>query len=277
MIQSGKETYLFRLGRRAHKRMTFFAYLMLSSFLTVAGMGVLLASRIFPTYSHAFTPYFKWQDMLVIICCYISFVALWGSILVGRFLHALHMGYRKEMLTLVDDSALIVRDLSPENLLSIFGLMTTALSCFAVLIVGLIPEILIGWTLQMPNVALAVFSTTVALLLGIGGLGLSLPAGSFIVIGIVGSFSYCRKMGSRQIYRLTDQTTLTIDNFVLTILYPDAPESMLDLKLLDADDQRQLLSLLHKRWLAAERPWNPLLGEEITAALEEAERQISLV
>jgi len=73
------------------------------------------------------------------------------------------------------------------------------------------------------------------------------------------------------------QTTLTIDDFVLTIISPDKPESMIELDLLDGDEQRHLLHLLRKRWIDTQGVWNPLLGEEIEVALGEAERYTALV
>jgi hypothetical protein len=79
-------------------------------------------------------------------------------------------------------------------------------------------------------------------------------------------------MGSPQTYRLTNQASLSIDGFVLTIIYPDAPESMIDLKILGAGDQRHLLHLLREHWIGTTGPWNPQLGAEIEAALEEAKR-----
>jgi len=74
-------------------------------------------------------------------------------------------------------------------------------------------------------------------------------------------------MGAPQTYRLSGETTLRIDGFVLTIIHPEQQESLFDLNLLDAEDRRHLLFLLRERWLDAERPWNPRLGEEIEAAL----------
>jgi len=64
---------------------------------------------------------------------------------------------------------------------------------------------------------------------------------------------------------------------VLTIIHPEQQESLFDLNLLDAEDRRLLLFLLRERWLDAERPWNPRLGEEIEAALEEADHFTMLV
>ena len=54
---------------------------------------------------------------------------------------------------------------------------------------------------------------------------------------------------------------------MLTIIYPNTPESMIDLNSLEAKDQRYLLFLLRERWIDAQRSWNPSLGEEIEAAL----------
>ena len=115
------------------------------------------------------------------------------------------------------------------------------------------------------------------MLLSLAGLAIVLPAFSFIVIGLIGSVSFCRKMGSPHTYQLTNQASLSIDGFVLTIIYPDAPEAMLDLKLLNPQDQRHLLHLLHERWLGAQDTWNPQLGDEIEAALVETERADVLV
>ncbi len=277
MIHPAADTYLFRLGRAPYRRTLLWGWLLFSGFLVCALVSAVLGAWFFPGYSHAFTPYLKWQDMLVALLWYITFISLGGCVLVVRFLYALRAGYRKGMLALVGDTALTVRDLSHENLSSIFSVVHTALWCFVALLVGLIPEMLIGWTLYLPHPALIVLGTGVATALSLAGLAISLPAASFILIGCIGCVSYCRKMGSRQTYQLTSQATLVIDDFALTITYPDEPESMIDLNLLDADDQRHLLSLLQKRWLDAQRPWNPRLGEEIEAALEEAERSAVLV
>jgi hypothetical protein len=84
-------------------------------------------------------------------------------------------------------------------------------------------------------------------------------------------------LGSPHIYRLTNQAALSIDGFVLTIIYPDAPESMIDLNSLNHEDQCLLLYLLRERWLGEQRIWNPELGDEIEAALEAAASSASTV
>src|SRR5579884_2865587 len=203
--------------------------------------------------------------------------SLLAWVLIVTFLCALRAGYRSGMVILEDNSSLTARDLSPKNLASIYWMIGTALSCFLAALVGLVPEILIGWTIHLPHPALVFICTAVSIGLSLAGLAVTLVAGSFIVIGFIGSFSFGRKLGAPQTYKLTNQTVLRIDGFVLTVIYPDKPESMIDLDLLDPEDQPLLLSLLKQRWLGAERAWNPEFGDEIEAALEEAERSAVLI
>jgi hypothetical protein len=174
-------------------------------------------------------------------------------------------------------SSLVVRDLSSKNLSGIYWAIGTTLSCFVAALVGLIPEILIGWTIHLPHPALVVICTGVAILLSLAGLVVTLVATSFILIGLVGCVSFCRKMGAPQTYQLGSQTTLRLDGFVLSITHPDQQETVFDLNLLDGKDQHHLLSMLHKYWLDAEHPWNPRLGEEIEAVLKEADHFTMLV
>jgi len=115
MKESAPNTYRFRLGRAAYIRTGLMALLLLSSFLLCGLVAVLLGLRLFSTYAHTFTFYLKWQDVLLALCCYITFISLGGCVFIIRFLHALHTGYRKEMIV-VSDSALIVRDLSHDAL-----------------------------------------------------------------------------------------------------------------------------------------------------------------
>lgn len=277
MIQTPGNSYVFYLSRASYKRTSLLAWMLILSSLALAFVCAALAFRLWPTYTHTFTPYLKWQDALLAILWYISFLLLGGSVLVVRFLYALRAGYYQGMFIQEGDSTLIVRDLSPKNLSSIYWAVGTALSCFIAALVGLIPEILIGWTLHLPHPALVVICTAAAIVLSLAGLAVTLVASSFVLIGWVGGISFCRKMGAPQTYQLSNQTTLRIDGFVLSIIHPDQQESMFDLELLHVEDQRHLLYLLHKRWLDAERPWNPRLGEEIEAALWEADRFTILV
>lgn len=277
MIQIPADDYVFFLSRSSYKRTRLIAWLLIVASLGAALVCAVLAVRLWPTYLHIFTPYLKWQDALLATLLYITLLLLAGIILVGRFLYALRAGYRQGMFILEGGSSLTVRDLSPKNLSSIYWAVGTALSCFIAALVGLVPEILIGWTLHLPNPALVVLCTAAAIALSLAGLAVTLVAASFVLIGWIGCVSFCRKMGAPQTYQLSSQTTLRIDGFVLTIMHPDQQESLFDLNLLDAEDQRHLLFLLRERWLDAERPWNPRLGEEIKAALEEADRFTMLV
>jgi len=272
MTQSGNPIYHYHLTRQSYQRTSLLAWLMLGGFLLCALLGITGGMLLWPTYSHEFTLYLKWQDALVAGSWCVALVSLGGCVLVLRFLHALHQGYQGPMLTLEDKNKLSGRDLSPKNFASIFWLVATTFSCFIAMLVGLIPTVLIGWTLHLSNPVLLVFATGIAFLLSLGGLIVSVPSGLFFLIGLMGGISFCRKMGARQTYILNSQTTLRINGFVLAIIQPDSPESLIDLQLLSPQDQRQLLTLLRERWAAeAERSWNPGLGDEIEAALKRTE------
>ena len=269
MIQSALHTYLFRLGRKAYIKTGLLGWLLFTAFFVCAVSAAFFGVKLLPTYNHDFTPFLKWQDALFVLCCYISLISLVGCTLIVRFLYALRAGYRKEMLVL-SDSVLTVRDLSHENLSSIFWLVGTALSCFLVTLAGLVPEMLLGWTLHLASPLWSVVGTVTMIILSIAGLAIALPSFSFVLIGLVGSISFCQKMGSPHIYHLTNQAALSIDGFVLTIIYPDAPESMIDLNSLNPEDQHLLLCLLREHWLGEQRTWNPELGDEIETALQAA-------
>jgi hypothetical protein len=272
MLQSIKKRYQFDLARQAYRRTSGLAWLMCAAFflcMLLFGVGSLL---LWPTYTHDFTLYLKWQDALLASGWCVVLVSLGGCVLVLRFLHALRQGYKGGMLALEDGNKLSGRDLSPKNFTSIFWAVATTFSCFIVMLIGLAPAVLIGWTLHLPNLVLMVFATIAAFLLSVAGLALSLPFGAFFVIGLVGGVSFCRKMGACQTYTLNNQTIVRIDGSVLAILHPERPESLFDLQLLTPVDQKQLLTLLRERWVEAEHPWNPTLGAEIEEALEYAER-----
>lgn len=273
MIKSAGNVSGFRLGRTVYKRTSVLSCLLLGAFLSCACIMATVGMQFIRTYSHAFTPYLKWQDALVALCSFIVLDSLWGCVLIIRFLWTLRVGYRQEMLTVSED-ALTVRDLAPQNLASIFWMVGTWLSCFVALLVGLIPEMLIGWTLQLAHPVLATFATIAAIALGVVALAVMLPALSFVIIGGFGGVSFWRNIGAPHVYQLTGQASLSIEGFVLTIMYPDAPESMLDLNTLDPEDRRYLLHLLRERWNGAQDLWNPRLGDEIEAALAVTEAAV---
>ena len=270
MIQPVRDTYRFDLKYTQYMHIRTRSLLFFFALVVCVIVAITLSSLLWKTYTHNFTPYLKWQDALVALSYFIAFTASGGCILIARFLHALHAGRTRGMVTIGSDRTITVRDLSAENLLSIFWIMNSAFWCFVAVLVGLLPAILIGWTLHLSNSVLVILTTSIAVILCVAGLILSIVSLSFVVIGCIGSVSFCRRLGSSHIYSLNGQATIRIDNFVLTITYPGKPESMIDLRLLEAHDQRQLLSLLHKRWVDAERVWGPSLGEEIELALKEA-------
>lgn len=277
MTQTPANDYVFYLQHSAYKRTRLLAWLLILASLAIAFACAVLAIGLWFTYPHRFTLYLKWQDALLATLWFVALILLGGSMLVARFLHALRAGYYRGMFLLQADSTLIVRDLSPKNLSSIYRAIGIVLACFIVALIGLIPEILIGWTLHLPHPALAVLCTAVAIVLSLAGLAVTLVATSFVLIGWVGCISLGRKMGARKTYQLSSKTILRIDDFILSITHPDQRESVLDLNLLDAESRRHLLSLLHKCWLDAEPLWNPRLGEEIRAVLGEADRFTMLV
>lgn len=271
MTQPMGETYSFYLARKSYWHTSLLGWLLICASCSGAIILVLLGLSCWPTYTHTFTPYLKWQDALLATLWFGALVLLWSCLLVLRFLLALRAGYRQGVFVLHGHTALTVRDLSPKNFASIYWATGTAFSCFLAALLGLVPVILIGWTLHLPHPVLAFLATAAALILSLAGLAVTLVASSFIVIGLIGSLSFGRRLGAPHTYLLSSHTTIRIDNLVLTVIYPDRPETMFDLNLLAPRDQRHLLMLLQKRWLAARRPWNPRLDEEIAAALEEAQ------
>ena len=194
-----------------------------------------------------------------------------------RFYYALRAGFFQGIFIQKGGSSLVVRDLSSKNLSSIYWAIGTTLSCFIAALVGLIPEILIGWTIHLPHPMLVVICTTIAILLSLAGLVVTLVAISFILIGWMGCFSFCRKIGAPHAYELDRQTSIRLDGFVLSITHPHQQEVVFDLNLLDLKDQHRLFSLLKKGWLDAEGAWNPGLGEEIEAVQKEIDHFTTLV
>jgi len=277
MPQSVKGTYRFYLGRSSYRRITMRGGLVLGGFLLIAIAALIVSKQLWTTYNHQFTFYLKWQDALEFLLWFVSFLALGGCVFVLRFFFALRSGYRKGMIILAGQDSLIVRDLVAENLTSIFWIMHSAFWCFVGVLVGMLPEMFIGWTLHLPNIVLAVFATAIAIALSLAGLVVSGIAGTFIIIGCIGAISFCRKLGAAQRYRLSNHIALRIDSSVLTIIYPGTPESMIDLRLLDEHDRRRLLALLREYWIDAQQAWNPALGKEIEKALTGAGEKIALV
>lgn len=272
MSQTIQNTHLFRLERKAYKLIGALGWLLFNGFLISAFICASLSVWLLPTYSHAFTPYLKWQDALVALCWYLTFISLGGCVMVGRFLYGLHIGYRQAMLTLMGNDTLIIRDLSHENLVSICGIAGTAIICILAALLGLVPLMLIGWTLHLPHAILSVPLTALMIVLSIIGLLVTAIVTFCIIMGLIGCVSLCRKMAAPQTYHLANQTTLTLDSheksgvYILTIISPNKPESVINLNLLGPNDQRDLLHLLQKRCIDT----TGALSQETPAALQEA-------
>jgi len=247
MIQSTVDTYLFRVSRPSYVRTRLLGFLWLGGFFSCACLALLLSAWLLPTYDHTFTLYLKWQDALVAFLWSIALFSLIGCAFVLRFLYALHIGYTRAMLTLVKDKHLTVRDLSPANIISGFWMMHATFWCAVTVLVGLLPAMLLGWTVSIANPFLMLLATGVLILLTIAGLVLSITFGSIVVIGCFGAIPFCRNLGAERRYSLNDHTILRLDGTVLTIIYPGKPETMVDLASLDSSDQHCLLALLDGR------------------------------
>jgi hypothetical protein len=263
-----EERHCFRLKRTAYIRNSLLALLTAAAFLlTIAPLSA-AALWLWSSYQHILTPYLKWQDALLALLLYGALIALAGAAMSLRYLYALHMGYRQQMVV-IDENSLTIRDLSHKNLGSIFWMNGTMLLCFLAALGGLIPLMLLGWTLSWSDRLLLVLGSGLAILLSLPGLALSLGMLALLACILVSCLSLSRSMGSARTYRLNSHTSLWVHDRMLSILSPGEPESLLELSLLSGADQQRLLSLLRKRWIDADRPWNPALGAEIEAALAE--------
>jgi len=240
-------------------------------FLLGAIVSFVAGVKMWSTYTHVFTFYLKWQDALVALLWFFTFQTLCGSVLILRFQHAVREGYIKGVFSLTDSTSIAVRDISAENLASIFWILNASFWCFVIMLVGLVPVILIGWTLHTTPLLFAILATGVAILLSIAGIVLTITLSVFVIVGGFGVISLWRKLGSVHTYKLDTHTTIRCDGSTLTVIYPDMPESMLDLNALDKDDKQLLLALLHERWLASQCLWTLSFDTAIEKHVEKVE------
>jgi hypothetical protein len=245
MTQRVQDIESFYLARSQYRRISTLGWLLAIALVMIASGAITSGILLWGTYTHGFTPYLKWQDALLSLSWFMALIALGGTVLAGRFLYALRKGYKQGMIHMVGNT-IQVRDLSSENLWSIFWVMNSAFWCFIAALIGIFPAILIQWTLHLSIAPLMIVTTGIAALLGLVGLIISIVALSFIVVGSIGCISFCRKLGSLCTYELNGRTKLSLDTFVLIIIQPDRPESMIDLHLLSGEDQTRLLWLLRE-------------------------------
>ena len=253
MIQSADNT--FYQSRAAYTRTRQLGWLMCGLFLLGAIVSFVAGVKVWNTYTHVFTFYLKWQDALVALLWFFTICTLCGSLLTLRFQHAVHVGSVKGVFSLVDSTSLMVRDISAENLASIFWILNASFWCFVVMLIGLVPVILIEWTLHITFPLLAIVATGVAILLSLAGFVLSVAMSIFIIVGGFGAVSLWQKLGHVHTYKLDTHTVIRCDGTILTVIYPDMPESMLNLNALDNNDKHLLLALLHERWLTSQCLW----------------------
>lgn len=229
------------------------------------------AYRFWPTYTHPFTPYLKWQDALLATLCYGSLILFIASVILVRFHIACRQGNRQGILILHPEGTIIVRDLSPKNFHAIYRMVGSSFTCFLVTLIGLFPFILIGWTLHLSHLWLILLTTAVAITVSLAGVILSSIFATFLVIGLIGARSLARSLGTRHTYQLTPLTTLRVDNNTLTITSPNYPETLFDLNLLHPHDQRHLLHLLqqHTRYSNIDHS-HIELDQHIEAALQDS-------
>lgn len=270
-LYTAQNAVVFYPTHEAYQRNRRFAMLLIA--LSASGSAVLAVSAIFfwPTYTHPFTPYLKWQDALLAILCYGSFISLIAGITLFRFYVACRQGYRRGILILQPQGILTVRDLSPKNFAGIYRMIGASFTCFLVTLIGLAPCILIGWTLHLDHLVLIVLTTAIAVAVSLAGFTLSLIFATFVVISLIGARAFTRTLGASHTYPLSKLTTLRIDNNVLTITCPDRPETLFDLNLLHPHDQHHLLHLLRQHTgqeNIIQPRQTPLPGQRIEAALQ---------
>ena len=270
-IYTEQNAIVFYPTHEAYQRNRQFAILLI--ILSAFGSALLAVCAVlfWPAYTHPFTPYLKWQDALLAILCYGSFILLIASITLFRFYLACRQGYRRGILILQPRGIITVRDLSPKNFGGIYRMIGSSFTCFIVTLIGLAPCILIGWTLHLDHLILILLTTAVAVAVSLAGFTLSLIFATFVVISLIGARAFTRTLGASHTYDLSKLTTFRVDSNVLTISCPDRPETLFDLNLLHPQDQHHLLQLLHQhtRQESITQPHQtPLLGPHIEAALQ---------
>ena len=254
MVATMTRTQTFYPRALSYNRTRLLGVGMCAVLLLCSALALLLGIHMWGTYTHVFKPYLKWQDALTYSLWFFSFLCLGGTALVARFLVAAAQGYRNGTYS-IHEEKLVVCDTSHGNLGSIFWVLNAAFWCFIAVLVGLVPVILIGWTIHLSPLLLAIVATGLALLLSLAGLVVSAIGGSFICIGIVGLVPFSKKMGAPHVYKMDGKLTVRVDGHVLTAIYPDTPETMLDLNSFEPHEQHLLLTRLYEQWQRSNQLW----------------------
>ena len=151
MLDIPTNDFVFYLSHTSYKRTRLLAWILILASSSIGLACAILSFKLWSSYTHRFTPYLKWQDAIFATLCYLGLILICGSAMVMRFYYALRAGFYQGMFIQKGGSSLVVRDLSSKNLSSIYWAIGTTLSCFIAALVGLIPEILIGWTIHLPH------------------------------------------------------------------------------------------------------------------------------
>jgi hypothetical protein len=262
---------IFYPVRQACQRNRLLVTLLIVLSLTGSAILATLAILFWPTYTHPFTPYLKWQDALLATLAYSSFLLLLASLIVFRFRLACRRAERRGILILHPQGTLTVRDLSPKNFAGIYRMIGASFTCFLGTLVGLSPCILIGLTLHITaQPLLTVLATAIAIILSLLGLTVTLISATFLVISLIGARAYALALGAPHTYLLTTLISLRIDGLTLTITYPDRPETLFDLNLLHPHHQRHLLHLLQQHPPHTHAQPHSPLDQHIAAALQDS-------
>src|SRR5260370_6908583 len=151
MTQTPANDYVFFLSRSSYRHTRLLAWLLIAASLVTALASPILAARLWPMYSHTFTPYLKWQDALFASLLYIALILLGGGLIVVRFLYALRSGYHQGMFVLEGRSALTVRDVSPKSLSRLYWAVGTPISFFISTLIGPVPSTPLPCTFHLPH------------------------------------------------------------------------------------------------------------------------------
>lgn len=244
MLQAKRESWLFYLRRGAYRRNSGIGWYYLGSALLIAISATAGGFLLWSSCAFALTP------------ALLLPVALWGIALIAlvagtgfvRLLVALRQGYIQGVCQLENGQLLRLRDLSLENYITIVNIAKSALGCFMIVLLGLVPVLCLPSVWQMDSPMLSAVLTVMLIVLSVAGLGVSILAGVFLVIGLIGACSVFRQMGKFQSYTLNHRLNIAVTNSTMTVCSPGKAETLFDLQVLDFSDRRLLQLSLCDYW-----------------------------